>query len=92
MPIDVTAPSNHPELPLDVLPAFPGDGTTECDECRCSWRVRVLDAQRGDYDANWMLGASAHCRMCRERARSWLGLRVRSGELVDEVEPIFNVG
>jgi len=73
-----------------VLPAQPGDGTTEClTNCRCRWSIRVISRERGDFDANWQLGASEHCRTCRDRARSWLGLRIRGGRLQSDIEPIF---
>ena len=60
------------------LPGYPGDGTTDCRaNCRCRWAVRVLSKARGDYDVSWRLGSAEHCRQCRQRSRSWKGLRVR---------------
>lgn len=77
-------------LPPDVLPAHPGDGTTEClTGCKCRWTIRLISRERGDADANWTLGPSEHCETCLKRARSWLGLRIRGGELKTDVEPIF---
>jgi len=77
-------------LPPNVLPAYPGDGTTKClTRCKCRWMIRVLSKERQDFDCNWRLGASEHCQTCRDRARSWLGLRIRGGELQSDPEPIF---
>lgn len=77
-------------VPSGILPAYPGDGTTNClTNCKCRWSFRVIRKDEGDFDASWRLGASEHCQTCRDRARSWLGLRIRGGELVTDVEPIF---
>ena len=77
-------------LPPGVLPAQPGDGSTRClTNCHCRWSIRTISKERGDFDANWRLGAAEHCQTCRDRARSWLGLRIRGGELQTDVEPIF---
>lgn len=71
------------------LPAYPGDGTTECRaNCKCAWSVRTLSKARGDFDVSWRLGAAEHCRQCRKRARVWKGLRVRGHVLVDGYEPL----
>jgi len=73
-----------------ALPAQPGDGTTQClTNCKCRWSILVLSKDRGDFNANWQLGASEHCQTCRDRARSWLGLKIRGGRLQTDVEPIF---
>ena len=77
-------------IPQGILPAYPGDGTTLClTNCKCRWSFRVINKENGDFDCNWRLGAAEHCQTCRDRARSWLGLRIRDGELVTDVEPIF---
>ena len=77
-------------LPPGVLPAYPGDGTTQClTGCKCRWEIRLISRERGDADCNWALGPAKHCETCLRRARSWLGLRIRGGELRTEVEPIF---
>jgi len=73
-----------------VLPAQPGDGTTKClTNCHCRWAIRVISKEDGNFDAGWRLGASEHCETCRQRARSWIGLQIRGGELQTDVEPIF---
>ena len=77
-------------LPPDVLPAYPGDGTTQClTGCKCRWVLRIISRDRGDLDAGWRLGPAEHCETCLKRARSWLGLRIRGGVLQTDVEPIF---
>jgi len=77
-------------LPPGILPAQPGDGTTKClTNCRCRWSIRTFSKEKQNFDCNWMLGAAEHCETCRERAREWLGLRIRGGELIDDPEPIF---
>lgn len=73
-----------------ILPAHPGDGTTECfTRCKCHWDIQVVNQERRDYDCTWRLGDAEHCRHCLARAASWVGLRVRQNQLVDEPEPIF---
>lgn len=74
----------------ELLPAHPGDGTTECfSRCRCSWRVRPLSKRRGDFDVSWRLGATErHCTTCPERARQWVGLEIRGGRFVVQPQPI----
>lgn len=70
-----------------VLPAFPGDGTTECrTNDRCRWAIRILSKARGDFDASWRFGRAEHCRTCRARARAWKKLRIRGGILLDPVD------
>lgn len=77
-------------IPPGTLPAYPGDGTTLClTNCKCWWSIRVISKERGDFDANWRLGPAEHCRTCRARAKDWLGLRIRGGELVDGYAPHF---
>lgn len=79
------------ELGIDpsILPAQPGDGTTECrSNCKCRWSIRILSKSRGDFDASWRLGSAEHCRTCRSRARLWKNLQVRSGMLISGFEPV----
>lgn len=76
-------------LASDVLPAYPGDGTTDCmTNCVCRWAIRILNKARGDFNASWRLGNAEHCPTCRKRARSWKRLKVRGGVLQDGYEPI----
>jgi len=80
----ITAPywnGNTPEL---QLPAYPGDGSSEClSNDRCMWDVKTLDAEAGNYDAYWVLEGvnpdGRNCETCLERARSWNPLQIRNG-------------
>lgn len=78
------------DLGLTVeLPAYPGDGTTECyANCKCAWVVRTLSKARGDFNVSWRLGSAEHCPQCRKRSRAWKGLRVRGHVLVDGYETL----
>lgn len=66
------------------LPAMPGDGTSQClTNDRCEWRIETVDADRGDYDAKWVLdlNVTRHCQTCLERSERWNPLRIRNGEV-----------
>lgn len=64
------------------LPAYPGDGTSQClTHCRCDWVIQVIDEAAGDADAFWMLGPVEHCQTCLERARRWNPLQIRGWKL-----------
>lgn len=62
------------------LPFFP----TQYSDCRiwccCSWVIRDVDPENGDYDAVWRLGPCNHCPQCPERALRLNPLRVRNGK------------
>lgn len=65
-----------------VLPALPGDGSTECHEGDlCSWRIEVRNTR--DTLAYWDLGNGEHCPQCLLRNRKWYPLLYRDGELLD---------
>lgn len=67
------------------LPAWPGDGTTQCKtRCRCSWDIRQLGGE-GNADAHWLLGNVDHCQTCEQRAEEWAPIRIRDGELPSEI-------
>lgn len=52
-----------------VLPAYPGDGTTQClTNCRCSWRIVSEENRTLAY---WTLGAAEHCTDCVARSTLW---------------------
>jgi len=57
-----------------ILPAYPGDGSTECVvNCHCAWRI----VDEGDsWAAYWELGVTEHCATCQERATVWYPYRV----------------
>lgn len=66
-----------------ALPAWPGDGTTQClTNCKCSWDVQTLEGD-GNYDAYWRYGDAKHCQTCSERAADWAPFRIRGGEVVE---------
>jgi hypothetical protein len=77
-------------MPPDVLPAYPGDGTTICmTRCKCRWAINILDKQNQDFDCTWTLGVAEHCETCLGRASEWVQLEIRNGVLVSDPEPIF---
>lgn len=62
------------------LPFWPRDGKTVClNACACQWSIKEVDAEAGDYDATWRLGATDHCDTCKERAKL-KPLRIRGGK------------
>lgn len=71
------------ETALWRLPFHPADGATACrTNCRCSWRIVVLDLEELDADAFYELGAAEHCADCKARAQRASPLRIRGGELM----------
>ncbi len=51
------------------LPAYPGDGSTEClSRCRCHWSVADYEDR---WEATWVLGDADHCDDCARRAGEW---------------------
>jgi hypothetical protein len=51
------------------LPAYPGDGTSECmTNDRCHWRIVEGDEE---WRAYWTLGGAEHCPTCTSRASTW---------------------
>lgn len=64
------------------LPAFPGDGTTQCKtNCGCRWEIKVIDKEEGSYNATWLRGKRDSCQSCIEREKMWSPLRIRGGML-----------
>lgn len=54
------------------LPAYPGDGSTECmANCRCYWDIK---RDGTTYTATWKLSSAEHCQTCTDRAASWVDL------------------
>ncbi len=53
-----------------VLPAHPGDGSTECTvHCKCRWEIVETDE---DIEATWVMDPDAeHCSTCRQRSYDW---------------------
>jgi hypothetical protein len=51
------------------LPAYPGDGSTQCkSNCKCSWQIVEAEAT---WDCTWKLGIAEHCPDCVDRASRW---------------------
>lgn len=66
------------------LPAMPAQGTQCLNNCRCKWRIVVVDEDAGDYDAYWEWEPTAeHCQTCTERHAQWYPLKIRAGVLED---------
>lgn len=77
-------------MPPNVLPAYPGDGSTAClTRCKCRWAINILSKENQDFDCTWTLGVAEHCETCLERASEWVQLEVRNGVLASDPEPIF---
>lgn len=63
-------------VPVSRLPAYPGDGTTEClTSCKCSWVfVEITDGEGNitGWECYWELEPMAeHCDTCLTRAGQW---------------------
>lgn len=66
---------------LPLLPAYPGDASTEClGNCYCSWQIFQLSGS-GNYDCYWRLRPADHCDQCVARATRWSPIEVRGGVL-----------
>lgn len=64
-----------------VLPAYPGDGSSECiGNCGCAWDLQWLDEENGDADARWVRGKDDSCPTCLRRGVEWAPLRIRNGQ------------
>ena len=51
------------------LPAYPGDGTSECmANCKCDWSIIEFDDR---WEASWMLSQAEHCDTCISRSTLW---------------------
>jgi len=52
-----------------VLPAYPGDGSTQCRvNCKCHWRITEDQTK---WDCYWTLGQAEHCEDCVTRSQTW---------------------
>lgn len=61
------------------LPAYPGDGSSEClMNDRCQWLLHTLDADKGDYNAFWKTEQDKQvCATCEQRGKEWSPLKIR---------------
>ena len=70
------------QIPHGILPAYPGDGQSEClVNCRCRWvitREYAFGTFMG-WNCTWTLGDAEHCRTCVNRASLWAPLFVPAG-------------
>lgn len=56
-------------IPIDRLPALPGDGSTQClVNCQCHWEYERVE---GGWECRWTLGPAEHCDDCLSRADEW---------------------
>lgn len=59
------------------LPAYPGDGTTDCmANCRCYWRIVKT---QNVYTVSWTLSSAEHCPTCITRSSVWSNLIFEGG-------------
>ena len=62
---------------IPELPAYPGDGSTQClTSDKCSWKFKKV---AGGWDCTWGLHPAEHCPTCLARSHAWNPLRVRNG-------------
>lgn len=63
---------------MPALPAYPGDGSTEClTNCQCWWIINRLGS--GDWDCFWWIQSAEHCPQCAARSFEWYPLKIRGG-------------
>ncbi len=61
-------------LGLPRLPAYPGDGQTQCRaNCQCAWDIQDSGNQ---WDCTWKLGVAEHCPDCVDNSQRWAPLVV----------------
>lgn len=59
------------------LPAFPGDGSTQCrSNCKCHWRL--VESER-EWRCYWQIAPAENCDDCLTRAGRWNPLIVPKG-------------
>lgn len=63
------------------LPAMPAQGTICGPNCRCQWRLVLLDDEAENVDAYWERHADDSCQTCVQREREWRPVRIRDGVL-----------
>ena len=83
-------------IPPGILPAYPGDGQSEClVNCRCRWQIErvFMMGMFAGWNATWTLGLAEHCRTCVNRAGRWAPLFVPAGTFqqprVDDPDLVF---
>lgn len=67
---------------IPKLPAYPGDGTTECmNGCHCRWHI-VKRKGKGNFDCYWEIDPTVeNCETCLARADEdgWAPIEIRGG-------------
>lgn len=63
------------------LPFQPSEGSECGNNCRCIWRLDVIDLEELNADAYWVLSGSESCPTCDARAND-SPYRIRGGVLV----------
>ena len=54
------------------LPAYPGDGKTQClSNCKCSWVIKETDTA---WECTWKLNPAEHCEDCIANSERWAPL------------------
>jgi hypothetical protein len=62
---------------LPKMPAYPGDGSTQClTNCQCTWEIVPVE---GGFNCYWRLGPAEHCDDCVQRAGEWNPLFIPYG-------------
>lgn len=62
---------------MPPLPAYPGDGSTQClTNCQCTWEIVKVE---GGFNCYWRLGVAEHCDDCVRRAKEWNPLFIPFG-------------
>lgn len=64
------------------LPTMPGEGTQCLSNCKCRWDIKVINAEKRDYDCYWVLGVADHCQTCVEYAEMWNPLKIRGNRVI----------
>lgn len=64
------------------LPAYPGEGSQCLTNCKCEWRVDIVNEEANDYDAYWIVNSSETCQTCIERGQQWQPVQIRDGVLI----------
>jgi hypothetical protein len=78
----IKAPYWRGKTRMIPLPAMPAEGTQCRTNCGCSWDIRTVNEEQGDYDCYWTRGKDDSCQTCIQRERDWSPLRVRGGVLL----------
>lgn len=63
------------------LPFYPGEKSRCQRRCLCRWSITIIDIEKGQYEATWLLGSTEdHCDECVSRAKGLKPLRINKGK------------